>query len=80
MAVSEDLFDLYTPSSGNPNLNPLCGQTVNLTGKDGSTYPATIVDRCTGCAISDLDLSEDFFNTVTSNGDGRVSGMSWVFA
>ena len=80
VAISEDMFDLYTPPSGNPNDNTLCGKTVDLTGVDGTIYPAKIVDRCTGCAISDLDLSEDFFNTVTNNGNGRVSGMHWVFA
>jgi len=78
VAVSEDLFDQY--DTGNPNNNPLCGLTVDLTGADGSSYPATIVDRCTGCALSDLDLSEDFFNLVTDNGNGRVGGMSWSFA
>jgi hypothetical protein len=77
VAISEDLFDQY--ATANPNDNPVCGKTVTLTGVDGSAYPATIVDRCTGCALSDLDLSEDFFNLVTNNGNGRVSGMHWVF-
>jgi len=79
VAISESLFDQYTPSSGNPNDNPLCGKMLTLTGVDGSSYQAEIVDRCTGCKESDLDLSEDFFNTVTSNGNGRVSNMSWKF-
>jgi len=83
VAIAESLFDQYTPSSGlhagNPNDNTLCGKTVTITGVDGSPYTATIVDRCTGCAESDLDLSEDFFNTVTDNGNGRVHNMSWKF-
>lgn len=79
VAIAESLFDQYTPASGNPNLNPLCGKTLTLTGADGSPYQATIVDRCGGCKESDLDLSQDFFNAVTSNGDGRVSNMSWKF-
>lgn len=79
VAISHVIYDMYTPN-GNPNNNPLCGTTVNLIGKDGSTYPATIVDRCVGCAESDLDLSEDFFNLVTENGNGRVSNMKWSFA
>ncbi|EME38579.1 expansin-related protein [Dothistroma septosporum NZE10] len=77
VAISEKIFDTY--SNGNPNKNPLCGQYVTITGKDGSTYKAKIVDRCTGCAEADLDLSQDFFNTCTSNGDGRVGGMTWTF-
>ena len=78
VAIAESLFDEY--DTGNPNENPLCGLTVNLIGSDGSTYPAQIVDRCTGCAMDDLDLSQDFFNLVTNNGDGRVGGMKWSFA
>ena len=78
VAISEDLFDEY--DTENPNDNQLCGKTVILTGVDGSAYPAKIVDRCGGCATSDLDLSQDFFNLVTNNGDGRVPGMNWRFA
>ena len=75
VAISLDIFDAYY--TADPNSNPLCGRYVSITGKDGSQYQAKVVDRCTGCAKGDLDLSEDFFNTVTDNGDGRVSGMSW---
>lgn len=77
VAISEDLFDAY--GTANPNENPLCGKSVSITGADGSQYDAKIVDRCTGCALSDLDLSHDFFNIVTNNGDGRVGGMKWSF-
>ncbi|KXT07017.1 hypothetical protein AC578_7201 [Pseudocercospora eumusae] len=77
VAIPEKIFDAYTP--GNPNKNPLCGKSVSITGKDGSTYKATIVDRCPGCTENDLDLSEDFFNKVTQHGDGRVHGMKWCF-
>lgn len=75
VAISHVIFDAY--STGNPNTNPLCGKYVTINGKDGSTHQAKVVDRCLGCVEGDLDLSHEFFNTVTSNGDGRVSGMSW---
>lgn len=78
VAVSESLFDQYT-IAGNPNLNPLCGKQVSITGVNGQAYTATIVDRCTGCKVEDLDLSQGFFNTVTNNGDGRVHNMNWSF-
>jgi len=79
VAISEAVFDAYGVNAGiaNPNNNPLCGRKVSITGADGSAYKATVVDRCTGCAAADLDLSQGFFNTVTNNGDGRVSGMKW---
>ncbi|KAK4551958.1 hypothetical protein LTR86_010750 [Recurvomyces mirabilis] len=78
VAVSESLFDQFT-IAGNPNLNPLCGKQVSITGANGQAYTATIVDRCTGCKVQDLDLSQGFFNTVTNNGDGRVHNMNWSF-
>lgn len=56
VAISHVLFDPSTPN-GNPNNNPLCGRTLDLVGKDGTTYTATVVDRCVGCAESDLDLT-----------------------
>ncbi|KAI5257109.1 hypothetical protein E4T42_01129 [Aureobasidium subglaciale] len=77
VAISHTIFDDPQYATANPNLNPLCGKTVSIKGKDGSTYKAKVVDRCVGCAAADLDLSEGFFNTVTSHGDGRVPEMSW---
>lgn len=76
VAISEQIFDLYTPN-GNPNNNPLCGRTVTLIGLDGTSYTATVEDRCTGCKPEDLDMPEPFFNLVTSNGNGRVHDMQW---
>jgi hypothetical protein len=29
--------------------------------------------------MGSLDLPEAYFNTITNNGDGRVSGMEWCF-
>ncbi|KAI4735355.1 hypothetical protein E4T50_14126 [Aureobasidium sp. EXF-12298] len=77
VAISQKIFDSPDYATANPNLNPLCGKYVTIKGKTGESYQAKVVDRCVGCAEADLDLSQDFFNTVTSNGDGRVSGMSW---
>ncbi|KXT10047.1 hypothetical protein AC579_8655 [Pseudocercospora musae] len=77
VAISEAIFDSY-PNGGNPNNSPLCGKYITITGKDGKAHKAKIVDRCPGCKQSDLDLSQDFFNLVTNNGDGRVGGMSWT--
>ncbi|KAI4759783.1 hypothetical protein E4T52_08141 [Aureobasidium sp. EXF-3400] len=79
VAISQDIFDNAQYKTANPNLNPLCGKYVTITGKDGSSYQAKVVDRCVGCAEADLDLSQGFFNTVTNNGDGRVAGMSWTW-
>ncbi|CAK4027190.1 Hypothetical predicted protein [Lecanosticta acicola] len=77
IAIGEALFDSY--NNGNSNNNPLCGKWVTITGKDGQPYKGQIVDRCPGCKVNDLDLSETLFNDATSNGDGRVSNMEWCF-
>jgi hypothetical protein len=77
VAISHVIFDAY--STGNPNTNPLCGKSVTIRGKDGASHQAKVVDRCVGCLEGDLDLSHEFFNTVTSNGNGRVSGTSWTW-
>lgn len=77
VAISHTIFDDPQYATANPNLNPLCGKTVTIKGKNGSSYKATVVDRCVGCVEADLDLSQDFFNKVTANGDGRVPGMTW---
>lgn len=79
VAISQTVFDNSQYATANPNNNPLCGRYVSITGVDGSQYQAKVVDRCTGCAEADLDLSEDFFNLVTSNGDGRVHDITWVW-
>lgn len=80
-AVSYDIFDSYDAEEGEggSNSNPVCGKTVTITGVDGNPYVATIVDRCPGCDSGSLDLSQDFFNNVTSNGDGRVHNVKWVW-
>lgn len=78
VAISHVIFDSY--GTANPNNNPMCGKYVSITGVDGSQYSAEVVDRCVGCAEGDLDLSEDFFNLVTDNGDGRVHNIKWKFS
>lgn len=79
VAVSHVIMDDADYYTANPNNNPLCGRKVSITGVSGAQYTATVVDRCVGCAEADLDLSEDFFNTVTENGDGRVHDITWTW-
>lgn len=80
VAVSHVLFDSYAAEAGgDPNNNPICKQWITITALDGSTMSAQVVDRCVGCAEADLDMPLPFFNTATSNGDGRVHNMKWSF-
>ncbi|KAK3714145.1 hypothetical protein LTR37_007947 [Vermiconidia calcicola] len=77
VAIADTLFDSYD-ISGNPNENPLCGKSVTIMGDNGPTV-ATVVDRCGGCANTDLDLSTSLFEEVVPHGNGRVSGVKWSF-
>jgi hypothetical protein len=77
VAVSHEIMSAY--NGANPNKNPLCGQYVTITGKNGSKTKAKIVDTCPGCDMGSLDMPEALFNKVTSNGDGRVANMEWCF-
>ncbi|OGM40941.1 hypothetical protein ABOM_010340 [Aspergillus bombycis] len=74
-AVSHVLFDAASTGS-NPNANPLCGMKVRLKRGEASV-DVTIVDRCTGCAVKDLDVSRAVFKKLADLDLGRVS-VDWL--
>ncbi|OJT03036.1 hypothetical protein TRAPUB_6379 [Trametes pubescens] len=79
-AVSHLLFDTYPGYNGvNPNSNPLCNRKVKATYQ-GKSVTVAITDRCTGCALTDLDFSPSAFDQLASEDLGRLSGMTWVWA
>ncbi|KAK0642980.1 RlpA-like double-psi beta-barrel-protein domain-containing protein-containing protein, partial [Cercophora newfieldiana] len=83
-AVAWELFDAAGPnlaSGGNPNQNPLCGKWIRVTrssegGKGNVSVNVKVVDRCTGCKPTDLDLSLGVFGQLAEVNSGRVKG-SW---
>lgn len=77
VALSHEIMSVY--DGANPNNNPLCGRFITITGTDGNKYRAEIVDTCPGCDVGSLDLPQAYFNKITGNGDGRVSGIKWSF-
>ncbi|KIJ40170.1 hypothetical protein M422DRAFT_230335 [Sphaerobolus stellatus SS14] len=78
-AVSELLFDTYPGYNGaNPNNNPICGKQAQVT-YEGKTITVTITDRCTACAMYDLDFTPTAFQNLADLGAGRISGISWHF-
>ncbi|KAF2753185.1 plant expansin, partial [Pseudovirgaria hyperparasitica] len=81
--------------ASNPNLNPLCGREIEIFrnpaggvaagvadgNPDGGvkTMIVKVVDRCTGCAPTDLDVPKmvhEFF-VADSTFEGRVEDMQW---
>ncbi|KAJ6145396.1 hypothetical protein N7470_009291 [Penicillium chermesinum] len=75
-AVSHILFDAAA-SGSNPNENPLCGLKIRIRRNDKSV-DVKVVDRCTGCAATDLDVTEAVFEKVANLEQGRVT-MEWAW-
>ncbi|PAV22449.1 plant expansin [Pyrrhoderma noxium] len=79
-AVSYLLFDTYPGYDGtNSNDNPLCGKSVTAT-YGGKSVTVQITDRCTGCALTDLDFSPSAFTQLADESVGRITGMTWVWS
>ncbi|KAE9382268.1 hypothetical protein N431DRAFT_321782 [Stipitochalara longipes BDJ] len=65
------------------NNNPLCGKMIRITRYDptvggNKSVDVEVVDRCVGCAATDLDLSLSMFTSLAEVEQGRVVG-SWAW-
>ncbi|KAL7269600.1 hypothetical protein RUND412_007725 [Rhizina undulata] len=83
-AVSWIVFD-KAQVGGNPNNNPLCGRKVRvsrfrseLSTPVNASVEVTIVDRCTGCNATAIDLSPVAFDQIAEQVLGRVL-VSWAW-
>jgi len=82
VAVSHYTFDAAQTGS-DPNQNPLCGKKIRArrvnesTGKSIS-IDVTVIDRCTGCQPTDLDVSPAMFDKMADHSLGRVT-MTWAW-
>ncbi|EIW81913.1 plant expansin [Coniophora puteana RWD-64-598 SS2] len=80
VAVSHSLYDTYPGYKGtNPNNNPVCGRKINAHW-GGKSVTVKVVDRCTGCAVTDLDFSPAAFKHLSPLSAGRLHGMTWTWA
>lgn len=61
------------------NGNPMCGQTVTISA-NGKTAKATVKDKCMGCSIDDVDVSEKVYKELFGGSldSGRMP-MKWSF-
>ncbi|KAL4940731.1 RlpA-like double-psi beta-barrel-protein domain-containing protein-containing protein [Aspergillus oleicola] len=50
-----------------------CGACVEVTGPDGNTVKAMIVDQCPECSATHLDLFEGAFTTLASASEGEIN-------
>lgn len=78
VAVAADFFDGWPGSNGNPNLNPICGRKIRA-NFEGKSVDLTIVDRCVGCAMYDIDMTPSAFSQIADQARGRISGVTWSF-
>ena len=67
----------------NPNTNPFCNRKIRATrhreGVSGNvSVDVTVVDRCTGCKLYDLDFSPAAFEDMADMSLGRVD-VTWAF-
>lgn len=77
VAVSHLLYDQYPGyTGGNPNNNPVCKRMIRATYQ-GKSVEVMAVDRCTGCAMFDLDFSPSAFSELADQSIGRLYGVEW---
>lgn len=74
VAISHIVFDAVSVGS-NPNANPLCGKKIRAR-RDDKSIDLTVVDRCTGCQPTDIDVTRSVFADLASIAQGRVT-VSW---
>ncbi|KAF2748795.1 hypothetical protein M011DRAFT_466567 [Sporormia fimetaria CBS 119925] len=80
VAVSHFTFDAVQVG-GNPNTNVLCGKKIRAQRKyNGETVSVdlTVVDRCTGCKATDIDVSPSAFDKLAHRDLGRVP-VTWAW-
>ena len=85
VAVAHKLFDSAGEGGSNPNDNPLCGRKIRVqrdfveSGAGRQSVDVEVVDRCTGCEPTDLDLSPAAFKKLALESQGRVQGeWAWL--
>ncbi|KAF2623665.1 hypothetical protein BU25DRAFT_375352 [Macroventuria anomochaeta] len=82
VSVSHYVFDAAQTGS-DPNQNPLCGRKIRATRVDERigkqvSIDVKVVDRCTGCEPTDLDVSPAMFDEMADHDLGRVT-MTWAW-
>ncbi|EXL66533.1 hypothetical protein FOPG_17292 [Fusarium oxysporum f. sp. conglutinans race 2 54008] len=79
VALSKILFDAARIDT-NPNNNPLCGRTITIKGSNGKISHGTVLDRCEGCKMSDIDVSRKIFKEIWGSLDEGRTDIQWWYS
>ncbi|TCD67782.1 hypothetical protein EIP91_011968 [Steccherinum ochraceum] len=75
-SVSNHTFNTFAGATANPNNNPICKHSLNIT--HGGTHLAVpIVDFCASCPDENIGLSTPGFVHFAPTSAGIVTGVSW---
>ncbi|KAF2188661.1 hypothetical protein K469DRAFT_703264 [Zopfia rhizophila CBS 207.26] len=80
VSISHFTFDAVQKGT-DPNQNPLCGRKIRAQRvNDGKTVSVDlkVVDRCTGCQPTDIDVSPTMFAKLADPDLGRVP-VTWAW-
>jgi hypothetical protein len=80
VSVAHSTFDAVQQGT-DPNSNPLCKRKIRaqrLFNGEMASVDLTVVDRCTGCGPTDLDVSPSAFAKLADPAEGRVV-VTWVW-
>ncbi|KAM0797456.1 hypothetical protein BDR22DRAFT_892307 [Usnea florida] len=76
---SEDFFALAHDMMGTQsNGNPFCGRTAAIVYQ-GKTIHGTLTDKCMGCGLQSIDLSQHLFNQMFVESVGNYHDIEWHF-
>uniref|UniRef100_A0AC35FWA6 RlpA-like protein double-psi beta-barrel domain-containing protein n=1 Tax=Panagrolaimus sp. PS1159 TaxID=55785 RepID=A0AC35FWA6_9BILA len=75
VAVSHELWD---PSIGNPNNDPICNKCLKVE-YSGKSITVPVKDKCPSCPRDHMDLSLPAFQALENPDKGNVYGATFTF-
>ncbi|CAD6582290.1 MAG: hypothetical protein ASARMPREDX12_000894 [Alectoria sarmentosa] len=77
--TSEDFFALAHEMMGlQSNGNPFCGRTAAIVYQ-GNAIHGTLTDKCMGCGLQSIDLSQHLFDQLFVESVGNYHDVKWYF-
>jgi len=77
VALQDKVFDNYPGASSSIWPNPVCGHKIKV-NYQGKSIVATVVDRCAGCGLYQVDLSPGAFGMLAPLEIGYLTqGLTW---